>query len=116
MAESFDPYYTWLGIPPEERPADYYRLLGIRRFEANEEVIINAADQRMGFIRSFQTGKRSKESQLLLNEISAAQVCLLNPEKKKVYDDNLRRKLGQTSIGKPADNPPSPQPLSLIHI
>ena len=56
MAESFDPYYTWLGIPPEEQPADHYRLLGVRRFEANEEVIINASDQRMSYIRTFQTG------------------------------------------------------------
>ena len=91
MADSFDPYYTWLGIPPEEQPADHYRLLGIRRFEANEEVIINASDQRMAYIRTFQTGKRSKESQSLLNEISAAQVCLLNPEKKRAYDEVLRR-------------------------
>src|SRR5688500_10542440 len=93
MAEAFDCYYTWLGIPPEEQPADHYRLLGIRRFESNEEVIINASDQRMAYIRTFQTGKRSKESQQLLNEISAAQVCLLHVEKKRAYDEALRRKL-----------------------
>ena len=23
----FDPFYSWLGIPPAEQPADYYRLL-----------------------------------------------------------------------------------------
>lgn len=97
MPESFDPYYTWLGIPPEEQPADHYRLLGIRRFEANEEVIINATDQRMAFIRTFQTGKRAKESQLLLNEIAAAQTCLLNPQKKLVYDRLLREKLTKSS-------------------
>ena len=27
----FDPYHRWLGIPPEEQPADHYRLLGIPR-------------------------------------------------------------------------------------
>jgi hypothetical protein len=112
MADSFDPYYTWLGIPSEEQPADHYRLLGIRRFEANEEVIINASDQRMAYIRTFQTGKRSKESQALLNEISAAQVCLLNPDKKKAYDDDLRRKLEPASTSKPAARPTEPQPAA----
>jgi hypothetical protein len=91
MPDSFDPYYTWLGIPPAEQPPDHYRLLAIPRLESNEEVIVNAADQRMAFVRTFQTGKRAKESQRLLNEIAAAQTCLLNPQKKRDYDDGLRR-------------------------
>ena len=44
MAESFDPYHVWLGIPPDEQPPNRYRLLGIRAFEANQDVIDNAAD------------------------------------------------------------------------
>ena len=28
--EDFDPYYRWLGIPPEEQPPNHYALLGIR--------------------------------------------------------------------------------------
>jgi len=62
MASDFDPYYTWLGIPPEEQPADHYRLLGVKQFEDNSEVIQNAADQRMSHLRSFQTGKRADHS------------------------------------------------------
>ncbi len=27
MDPKYDPYYLWLGIPPEEQPANYYRLL-----------------------------------------------------------------------------------------
>src|SRR5688572_18993677 len=102
MAESFDPYYTWLGIPTEEQPPDHYRLLGVRRFESNDEVIVNAADQRMAYLRTFQTGKRSKESQQLLNEIAAAQVCLLSREKKRAYDEGLRRKGDQAANKTPA--------------
>jgi len=93
MTDHFDPYYTWLGIPPDEQPADYYRLLGVRRFETNEEVIVNASDQRMAYLRTFQVGKRSKESQQLLNEVATAQGCLLHPKKKQTYDEELRRKL-----------------------
>ena len=106
MSDSFDPYYTWLGIPPAEQPANHYRLLAIARFESNEDVIINAADQRMAYVRTFQTGKHIKESQRLLNEISAAQVCLLDPPKKQAYDDQLRQK-------QPAAAPrPAPQPAT----
>lgn len=97
VAECFDPYYTWLGIPPEEQPADHYRLLGVRQFEPSEQVIINAADQRMAYLRTLQTGKRSKESQDLLNEIATAQVCLLDGTKKLAYDEALRRKLAPAS-------------------
>jgi len=35
MVEPFDPYYEWLGIPPRDRPADYYRLLGLRERTVN---------------------------------------------------------------------------------
>src|SRR5687767_14490845 len=92
MSDHFDPYYTWAGIPLEEQPADHYRLLGIRKFESNIEVISNAVDQRMSHIRSFQTGKRSAHSQQVLNALSKASVCLLNPEKKSIYDLELRGK------------------------
>src|SRR5215471_5801790 len=93
MSDGFDPYYTWLGIPPHEQPANHYRLLGLSLFESNAEVISNAADRLMLHLRAFQSGKRSKESQRLLNEISAARVCLLSAEKKARYDAELRTAL-----------------------
>ena len=86
MADDFDPYYTWLGIPPEEQPADHYRLLGVRRFESNADVITNAMDQRMHYLRSLQVGKRSALSQKILNEVSSAGVVLLDPKRRAEYD------------------------------
>ena len=58
--EPFDPYYQWLGIPPEEQPPNHYRLLGIQLFEENREVIQNAADRQMVHLRSFQNGPRAR--------------------------------------------------------
>jgi len=92
VAELFDPYHIWLGIPPAEQPADNYRLLGVSRFEANEEVITNAADQRVRHIRSMQTGKRQAESQKLLSEIAQAAATLLDPDKKRQYDAGMAAK------------------------
>ncbi len=89
MAAAFDPYHRWLGIPPSEQPPDHYRLLGLARYEADPEVIENAANQRMAHLRSFQTSRHAAESQKLLNEVATARVCLLNVDKKADYDQSL---------------------------
>ena len=107
MANVFDAYYLWLGIPPEDQPPHHYRLLGIRLFDDNAEVIQNAADQRMAHLRSFQTGKHSALSQRLLNEVATARVCLLNPQKKAAYDASLRARLAAAA-------PPEDQPESAV--
>jgi formylglycine-generating enzyme required for sulfatase activity len=93
MAKAFDPYHVWLGIAPAEQPANHYRLLGINLFESDPEVIDNAADRQMVHLRSFQLGKQAELSQRLLNEMAAAKVCLLRPEKKAAYDQQLRQQL-----------------------
>ena len=90
MPEAFDAYYKWLGIDPEDQPPNHYRLLGIKLFQSDAEVIANAADKQMAHIRSFQTGQHSALSQDILNEIAAARICLLNAAKKAQYDDKLR--------------------------
>lgn len=89
MEEVFDPYRKWLGIPPEEQPPNHYRLLGIALYEHDLDVISNAADRQMAHVRTFQTGQRAPLSQKLLNELSAAKICLLNPESKQQYDAKL---------------------------
>ncbi len=93
MAEQFDPYYKWLGIPADEQPPHFYRLLGLRASEDDPDVISNAADQRMAHLRSFQSGKRAELSQRLLNEVATAQACLLNAKEKAAYDDDLKARL-----------------------
>ena len=86
MPDAFDPYHTWLGIQPSEQPPDYYRLLGLPRFEEKPEAIEHAADLRMAHLGTLGTGKHAQWSQKLLGEVAAARVCLLNPEKKAAYE------------------------------
>ena len=93
MQEGFDPYRKWLGIPPRDQPPHHYRLLGIEPFEADTDVIANAADGRMAQVKNFQGGKHAAASQRILNELAAAKVCLLNPERKAAYDRLLRQQL-----------------------
>ena len=89
MSKPFDPYLQWLAIRDPQRPPNHYRLLGVAMYESDPHVLANAADRQMLYVRTFQTGKHSAQSQLLLNELSVAKVCLLNPEKKAAYDAEL---------------------------
>jgi len=47
----------------------------------------------MTHVRSFQTSTHAAFSQHILNELAAARVCLLNPQKKAEYDRQLQAKL-----------------------
>jgi hypothetical protein len=94
MAEPFDPYRKWLGIPPKEQPPHHYRLLGIATFEDDPDVIENAAARQMSHVRTFQTSKQHGPiSQRILTELSAAKLCLLSPASKADYDAQLRSRL-----------------------
>ena len=109
MTDKIDFYHKWLGIPPEEQPADHYRLLGIKRFESDLDVITNAADRQMRHIKTFQNGPYSDESQQLLNEISAARVCLSKEAQKAEYDEALK-KLEQPTETVSQDQPSHVEP------
>ncbi len=107
MKDPFDPYRKWLGISPEDRPPHHYRLLGIEPLEPDPDVIANAADGRMAQVKNFQIGKYSQLSQRILNEIAAARLCLLSPERKKQYDRKLRPRLEAEMKGLPQAAPPA---------
>lgn len=90
MSTGFDPYHRWLGIPPHEQPADYYRLLGLVSLEDDVEVIRAAAERQMAHVRTYHLGPHAELSQRILNELAAAKSCLLDPQKKTEYDRGLR--------------------------
>jgi tetratricopeptide (TPR) repeat protein len=121
MTAKFDPYHRWLGIPADEQPPNNYRLLGIKLFEADQEVIAAAAVQRMNFVRKFQRGEHTAVSQQIFKEVADAWACLLNPAAKQAYDarlkakveaENLTRELADIADALPpmAGTPPSPKP------
>jgi len=103
MAETFDPYYKWLGIPPRDQPPHHYRLLGIEVFEEDRDVIDAAANRLMGYLKDLAVGDETAYSQKLLNEIARARLCLLNREKKAAYDGELRTKLQPAEEPKPSE-------------
>jgi hypothetical protein len=116
MAESFDPYLQWLGISDPKRPPNHYRLLGLDRFESDCEVIQNAADRQMTHVRRFQGGKHTAESQRLLNELASAKVCLLNAEKKAIYDASLEEVEPELRVVTPPPIPTDDSPAVEVSI
>lgn len=113
MSAAFDPYHKWLGIPPEEQPADFYRLLTLAPFESDPEVIEGAADRQMAHVRTYQTGQHSAQSQKILNELAAAKLSLLHPQKKNAYDAELRRRsaAGRLTAASPTAVPVAALPV-----
>lgn len=101
MSTPLDPYHLWLGIPPEEQPPDYYRLLGIARFESNPAVITLAAHRQMAHVKTLAIGRYAEPAQHLLNQLARAKICLLHPALRTQYDASLRQQ--PASGGRPAD-------------
>ena len=110
MAEQFDPYHVWLGIPPHEQPPNIYRLLGIPPFSSDPDVIESAADRQMAHLRTFQIGSHSDLSQKLLNEVAAARICLFNVQKRAAYDQQLRQEMMPTIVPSTVSAPPVQEP------
>lgn len=103
MAESFDPYHRWLGVPPERQPPHHYDLLGIPLWEESQEVIVHAADKAHSYVRNFQLGEHSEAAKGILSELAAARRCLLNPQLRADYDSQLRARVGAP---RPAERKP----------
>lgn len=88
----FDPYRKWLGIPEDRRPPTHYQLLGVQPDEQDREVIEAAVVRQSAYVRNFQVGKYAEHATRILNEISAARICLLDVVKRSSYDDELLRR------------------------
>lgn len=103
LTQPFDPYHNWLGIPEQERPISYYRLLGLAPFESNENVIEAAVDQRLAFLRTKTLGPHAAFAEQLMGEIVRARAVLLDPEKKRSYDAALTKLLQDNRLAVPAE-------------
>ena len=113
VEENFDPYFKWLGIPHEEQPPHHYRLLSIDLFESDPMVIEAATNRQMAYVQQCATSRQFALSQKLINELTEARLCLLDPKKKSLYDLQLRVNLRQQArlTGKKQPLAPKPAPL-----
>ncbi|HUY92090.1 MAG TPA: hypothetical protein VMV10_25335 [Pirellulales bacterium] len=97
MADAFDPYHRWLGIPPGVRPPTHYQLLAISPEEQDRAVINAAVTRQSVYVRNFQVGKHGSDAARILGEIQSAKLCLLDPSSRAEYDARLVREAGAKS-------------------
>lgn len=108
MQDPFDPFVEWLAFPPGQPPANYYELLGLACFETDAGAIVRAADGIISRVRGIRPGPHLAEWQRLLDELTQAKACLLDPNSKAAYDAALgapRPQVAQPAPGAPAAAP-----------
>lgn len=89
MAAPFDPYVQWLKIPPNRQPPTYYDLLGLTPLECDVARVHAASQEKIEFLRSLQMGPQRELVLRLIGEVSKADACLTNQQRKSEYDAEL---------------------------
>jgi hypothetical protein len=88
---AIDVYKEWLGIPDGPRPPDHYQLLRLVQFEDSIDKVRKNYKKLNTHVRKYASGQYSNESQVLLNELAKAMLCLTDEELKQDYDRSLGR-------------------------
>lgn len=96
---ALDPYHRWLGIRDPERPPNHYRLLGLELLEEDADVIRDAADRQLSFVRKQRFGQHADLAKKLMSEIDVAKAVLLDPRHKAIYDSLLRPQTAGALLG-----------------
>ncbi len=78
-----------MGFPPGRVPNNYYALFGIPLFEPDTKLIAQLADNMLAHVRQIRPGEHAAEWTELLDTIRNAKEWLCDPEKKKIYDQQL---------------------------
>lgn len=89
MSSEFDPYSEWLGVASEERPPDYYSMLGVDPGDSSTDRIQTAFADAVARVRIYQVGARGTEAQRVLDELSTAFRVLSTPQSRREYDAQL---------------------------
>ena len=95
MAEDF--YTQWLDVPPGKRPPDYYALLGVQRFCRDLDAVERAARAQLRRLDGYALHPdwdTRNAVQDMMNEVARARMCLVYPDKRAAYDEDLAKKLG----------------------
>lgn len=88
---ALDVYKEWLGILEGPRPPDHYALLRLVQFEDDSEKIRKNYKKLNAHVRKYASGQYGEQSQILLNELAKAMLCLTDTESKKDYDRSQGR-------------------------
>lgn len=88
----FDPYYTWLQIPMNQRPVNHYKFLGLIPPISDIKEIEAACLNRKKLFQAELLGIHGAEAQMMINQLKEITDTLLNPVRKEAYDQKLFKK------------------------
>ena len=114
----FDPCLTWLGIESQDnRPLDFYQLLGIAPSTTDPAQISQAAATQAAKVSPHLPGEHKALAEQLLQQISAARDCLSDPQRKAAYDQRRSAKQPgnprKLKRAKPLDEAPTGTPSAI---
>jgi hypothetical protein len=101
VSEPFDSYRQWLGITDQERPLNYYLLLGLTPYETDLAKIDEISLRQMARVLERDSALATETGVRLFGELDAARNCLCDPQQKQAYDAWLR----EGRIGEPGAGP-----------
>ena len=96
MADSFNPYRSWLGVVSASLPPTHYELLGVSATHCDAQLVAEAFRRQMGRLNPHLSGEHASVAQRIAGELSNARVVLLTPTTKRAYDAELASR-GQTA-------------------
>jgi hypothetical protein len=103
----------WFECACNQRPLNHYQLLGLELYESRPEVIEAAGTRITLFLQTLAADPARGQADQLLQDVAAAQLCLLGPAKKAAYDARLRAELvASDGPPAPADDPASPSEIA----
>ncbi len=100
----FDPYHRWLQIPKDQRPPNYFQLLGLVFGESDKDVIHEAYLKQTQYVRGFQSGPHGEDAIKILRELAQAANILGDESRRNTYLAQL------ADQAKPKPETPSPAP------
>jgi hypothetical protein len=89
MSDAFDPYWEWLQLADLGAPLDHYRLLGIRPFEDNPQVIQHACMLRVAELLRHERDPQGHRVPAICEQVEDAAACLIDPRRRREYEQQL---------------------------
>lgn len=111
MSEKFNPLKAWLGVTAPK--PSYYQLIGLDNFEVETPVIAAAADRAIARVQIHSGGGHREIAEKLVRDLTTVKNVLLSSEKRRAYDDQLRKQLGGAAPAPPSAKAPVALPQSL---
>ena len=93
-----------LGIPKNQLPPDYYRLLGLERFESDSSKIEAGARRQLKVLQGLMSTGEAPSVRLVASQVAKAKTCLLDPLAREAYDIKLGASKSFKQVGIPPKN------------